>query len=71
MLLGFGLGALVAVSQRSAGTDPRSAPSAALLRARAIEAQRISAVASQRARELAAWWSDQEAKERTALRGEP
>lgn len=56
VLLGFGLGALILAGQSSprAEAAPRDA-----LRARAIEAQRISAIATQRARDLAARWSDQ------------
>lgn len=65
VLLGFGLGTLMVAAQSGAGKDPRSTPRAAELRARAIEAQRISAVASQQARELAAQWSAQDARERT------
>lgn len=52
-LLGFGLGALIMTG--GGQTAPRA--SADALRDRAIEAQRISAAASQRARELAAQWS--------------
>jgi hypothetical protein len=64
MLLGFGLGALIVAAQRNEDTDPRSTPNAAELRARTIEAQRISACAAQRARALAAQWSAQDAREK-------
>ncbi len=58
VLLGFGLGALVVASQRNDRGSHRSIADDATLRARAIEAQQISARASQRARELAALWSE-------------
>jgi hypothetical protein len=57
MLLGFGLGALVGMSQGSGREDPRSTERrvcGARLRERAIEAQRASTIAAQRARELTA-----------------
>lgn len=53
VLLGFGLGALIMAGQSA--TAPRSSTDE--LRARVLEAQRISAAASRRARELAALWS--------------
>lgn len=56
ILLGFGLGALVGLSQRS--TDPRSAEHGEKLRERAIEAQRASAEAARRARDLTALWQE-------------
>jgi hypothetical protein len=62
VLLGFGLGALIVASQRGRRGDPRSASRAAPLQELAIEAQQISAIASQRARALSARWSDQEAR---------
>lgn len=54
-LLGLGVGVLLVASGRS----PRSSMT---LRDRALEAQRISALASQRARELAAQWSAEQDK---------
>jgi hypothetical protein len=51
-LLGVGLGVLIVASGPS---SPRAG--ATTLRDRVIEAQRISAIASLRARELAAQWS--------------
>lgn len=53
LLLAFGLGAVVGLSNDR--TDPRSRKLEEL-RARAIEAQQISARASQRARDLTAQW---------------
>lgn len=50
-LLGLGLGVLLVSGGR---TDPRVLTT---LRDRAIEAQRISAIASRRARDLTAQWS--------------
>jgi hypothetical protein len=64
MLFGFGLGALIMAGQSSPRTLAPPHESADALRARAIEAQRISAIASQRARDLATQWSNQHAKER-------
>lgn len=52
-LLGLGLGALLV-------TNGRMPPRATSLRDRTIEAQRISARASQRARELADQWSTEQ-----------
>lgn len=58
VLLGFGLGTLIMAGQSSPRATAES--HADELRARVIEAQRISAAASQRARELAALWSRSE-----------
>jgi hypothetical protein len=55
-LLGFGLGALLVNAVARSSPRP-STTTLADLRTRAIEAQRISAIASQRARDLAARWS--------------
>jgi hypothetical protein len=55
VLLGCGLGALVVVSRSGARRG-------ATLRDRAIEAQRISAQASQRARELTERWIASQAR---------
>ncbi len=57
-LLGFGLGALVVANRR---VDLRAEPT---LRERAIEAQKISACASQLARDLTARWCAEEARRR-------
>lgn len=70
VLLGFGLGTLLMADQSSPRSSPRAAAEshADELRARVIEAQKISAAASQRARELAALWSraeDASRKERS------
>jgi hypothetical protein len=58
VLLGFGLGLLMVTKQGS----PRASPLDDQLRARAIEAQKISAIAACRARELTALWLEQKAR---------
>lgn len=55
LLFGVGLGAFI-VGARSGSGSPREAGS---LRARAIEAQRAAARATEEARDLAARWNDQ------------
>lgn len=73
VLLGFGIGALILTSPRTRREDPRApAPTADdQLRARAIEAQRASARASQRARELTAQWQErQEGRLRNSAQGQ-
>jgi hypothetical protein len=59
ILLGFGLGALAIMSQDSTRTDPRALSADDQLRERAIEAQRASATAARRARELTTLWLEQ------------
>lgn len=54
-ILGLGLGALIVAGGRADARAPRVTVTS--LRDRAIEAQQISARASQHARELAAQWS--------------
>lgn len=62
LLLAFGLGTLVGLSQGSNGrADPQPRELDAL-RARAIQAQQLSACTSQRARELTAQWLYQKTK---------
>lgn len=58
-ILGIGLGALL-IADRSRGRAPLalSPPTASALRDLSVEAQRISARASQLARDLAATWSE-------------
>jgi hypothetical protein len=63
-LLGFGIGVLLVVDRR---TDPRALTT---LREHAIEAQKISARASQRARALTAKWSEEDALKRGVPRTE-
>ena len=63
VLLGFGLGALL-VANGGNTREPRPPSLNDPLRARAIEAQRTSMAAAQRARELTALWSEQEARSR-------
>jgi hypothetical protein len=58
-LFGFGLGALLIAGSRSDSRESRRDPQRTL-RDRAIEAQKISAEASQLARDLAARWSEQQ-----------
>lgn len=60
MLLGFGLGALIVAKQGNPRKDPQTPAPDDQLRARAIEAQRTSAKASQRARELTALYQESE-----------
>jgi hypothetical protein len=62
ILLDFGLGALLVAKQGSPREDPRAPSLNEELRARAIEAQRASARASQRSRELTSRWLEQEAR---------
>jgi hypothetical protein len=62
ILLGFSLGALLVAKQGSPREDPRAPSLNEELRAHAIEAQRASARASQRTRELTALWLEQEAR---------
>lgn len=64
VLLGFGLGALVMVNG-AAQREPSLRTRADDLRQRALEAQRISARASQSARDAAARWSAAEDAART------
>lgn len=58
VLLGFGLGTLIAASQAAPYASPRAR--ADMLRERALEAQQRSAQASRAARELTARWSEAE-----------
>lgn len=60
VLLGFGLGALLVANRGTTREDPRAPSRVNQLRARAIEAQRTSAMASRRAREVTALWLEQE-----------
>lgn len=62
ILLGFGLGALAIVGQNGPRPDPRALSADDQLRARAIEAQRTSATAARRARELTTLWLEHRAR---------